>query len=128
MIKLVLVGAGGGLGAIARYLTGVGYQRLFGLERPWLATASINVLGGLLMGLLIGALAVRVSEGGERWRLLLGVGVLGGFTTFSSFSLEAVGMLERREYVTFLSYVIGSVVLSILALMLGLAAARRGLA
>jgi CrcB protein len=125
MIKLVLVGLGGGLGAMARYLTGIGYQRMFGLARPWLATAFINVAGGLLMGLLVGVLALRVSEGGDRWRLLLGVGVLGGFTTFSTFSLEAVMMLERRDYITFLGYIAGSVALSILALMVGLAFARR---
>ena len=123
MINLVLVGVGGAAGSIARYLTGVAYVRAAGPERPYVATFIINVLGGLLMGLLIGALAKM--GGSERTRLLLGVGVLGGFTTFSSFSLEAVMMLERRAYGTFAAYVAGSVVVSILALMLGLLLMRK---
>jgi CrcB protein len=125
MINLALVGAGGALGAVARYLTGVGYMRLAGPGHPYLATLIVNVVGGLLMGLLVGLLALKVSEGGDRLRLLLAVGVLGGFTTFSSFALEAVLMLERRSYGAFFGYVAGSVVFSILALMLGLLVARR---
>ena len=125
MINILLVGLGGGLGAIARYLTGVGNGRLFGAGQPYLATAFINVLGGLLMGVLVGLLAVRVSEDGMRLRLLLGVGVLGGFTTFSTFSIEAVSMLERRAYGTMAAYVVGSAVFSILAVMLGLLVARK---
>ena len=128
MIKLLLVGAGGASGAIARYLTGLAYMRLFGSSRPYLATAFINVTGGLLMGLLVGLLALKVAEGGERWRLLLGVGVLGGYTTFSSFSLEAVMLMERREYGAMSVYVIGSVLLSLLSLMFGLFVARRAFA
>lgn len=125
MMNLVFVGAGGAAGAMARYLTGLGYGRLFGPSQPYLATLVVNVTGGLLMGLLVGTLALKVSEGGERWRLLLGVGVLGGFTTFSAFALEAVAMLERRAYGAFAGYVTGSVAFSLLALMLGLWIARR---
>lgn len=125
MMNLVLVGAGGAAGAIARYLAGVAYTRTVGLQQPYLATLIVNVVGGLLMGLLIGVLALKVSEGGDRWRLLLGVGALGGFTTFSSFALEAVMMLQRRAYGAFAGYVTGSVALSILALILGLAIARK---
>ena len=123
MINLVLVGVGGAAGSIARYLTGVAYVRAAGASQPYMATAIINVVGGLLMGLLIGVLAK--TGGSDRVRLLLGVGVLGGFTTFSSFSLEAVMMLERRAYGTFAAYVAGSVVVSILALMLGLLLMRK---
>lgn len=125
MINLALVGAGGALGAVARYLTGVGYARVAGPSHPYVATLIVNVIGGLLMGLLVGLLALKVSEGGDRLRLLLAVGVLGGFTTFSSFALEAVLMLERRSYGVFFGYVAGSVVFSILALMAGLVIARR---
>ncbi|HTK35150.1 MAG TPA: fluoride efflux transporter CrcB [Caulobacteraceae bacterium] len=125
MINLLLVGVGGATGAMARYLTGVGYGRLFGPGQPYLATAFINVLGSLLMGVLVGVLALKVSEAGMRWRLLLAVGVLGGFTTFSSFSLEAVLMLERRAYGAMAAYILGSVVFSILGLMLGLLAVRK---
>ena len=125
MINLALVGAGGAAGAMARYLTGQAVGRLTAPGQPHLATLTVNILGGLLMGLLVGALALKLNESGERWRLLLGVGVLGGFTTFSAFSLDAVQMLERREYVPMFAYIAASVVLSILALMLGLAIARR---
>jgi CrcB protein len=124
MINLALVGAGGALGAMARYLAGQTFLRLFGPAQPYLATLIVNVTGGLLMGLLVGLLALKLNDA-ERWRLLLGVGVLGGFTTFSAFALEAVGMLERRTYGAMAAYVTGSVVLSILALMLGLILARR---
>ena len=123
MINLLLVGIGGATGAIARYLAGVAYVRAAGPSQPYMATAIVNVLGGLAMGLLIGLLAR--TGGSDRVRLLLGVGVLGGFTTFSSFSLEAVMMLERKAYGTFAAYVAGSVVLSILALMLGLLLMRK---
>lgn len=128
MINLLLVGAGGAVGAMARYLTGVGYGRLVGLNRPWLATLTVNVLGGFLMGFLVGALALRISEGGERLRLLLAVGVLGGFTTFSSYALDAVMMIQRRDYGAATAYVVGSVVFSILGLMSGLVMARKVLA
>ena len=128
MVNLLLVFLGGGTGAVCRYLAGVGYGRAFGLVRGWLAIGGINVLGGLLMGCLVGLLAMRGGAGQERWRLLLGVGVLGGFTTFSSFSLDTVLMLQRREYGTAATYVVGSVVLSVLAVMAGLFVTRRGLA
>ncbi len=126
MINLVLVGAGGAAGAIARYLTGVAWMRTAGPAQPYLATLICNVLGGLLMGLLIGVLAHK--GGSERARLLLAVGVLGGYTTFSSFTLEAVMMIERRAYGTFAAYVLGSVVLCLLALMAGLLLTRKLLA
>ncbi len=129
-MNLVLVFVGGGLGAVARYLGGVGFVRAFGPTQPYIATALINVLGGFLMGALVSWMALRGAPtgGGERWRLLLGVGVLGGFTTFSSFSLEAVSMLQRKAYGVAAVYVGGSVVLSILGLMLGLVLMRRMLA
>jgi CrcB protein len=125
MNNLLLVGAGGAAGAMARYLTGVAYGRTFGPNQPYLATFAVNVLGGLMMGLLIGYLAFKGGVGSERLRLLLGVGVLGGYTTFSSFSLEAMLMIERRAYGALAGYVAGSVVFSILALALGLMLARK---
>lgn len=127
-MNLVFVFLGGGVGAVTRYLFSVGYLRAAGPTQPYMATALINVLGGFVMGVLVAWLAFRGGANAERWRLLLGVGVLGGFTTFSSFSLEAVGMLQRKAYGVAATYVAGSVVLSILALMLGLVLARRALA
>jgi CrcB protein len=75
------------------------------------------------MGLLAGSLA-RFGQGGEQWRVLLGVGVLGGFTTFSAFSLDAFNMIERGDWVPALGYVLVSVIGSIAALALGLGAMR----
>ena len=125
MVNLVLVFVGGGSGALARYLFGVAWVRALGPNTSFPATFAINVLGGLLMGLLIGSLALRGGAGQERWRLLLAVGVLGGFTTFSSFSLETVLMIQRRAYGLAAGYVAGSVVLAVLAVVLGLMIMRR---
>jgi CrcB protein len=125
-MNILIVFAGGGFGAVCRYLFGLGFARLGGTEHPYLATLMINVLGSILMGVLIGALA-RGGEMGDRWRLLLGVGVLGGFTTFSAYSLEAVMLIERKAYVLAGSYIIGSVVLGVLGLMVGLTVMRRAL-
>jgi CrcB protein len=128
MVNLLLVFFGGGAGAICRYLAGVGYGRAFGPKQPYLAIFGINVLGGLLMGALVGYLALRGGEAQEKWRLLLAVGVLGGFTTFSSFSLDTVLMIERRAFGAAAGYVAGSVILSILAVMVGMFVMRKALA
>ena len=116
MIPFLLVGAGGALGAMARY--GVGRALPAG-GWPW-ATFAVNITGGLLMGLLIGWLAARGGAGQEPWRLFLAVGVLGGFTTFSAFSLEIVLLFQRGEAGMALIYAAASTLLAVLALMLGL--------
>ena len=82
------------------------------------------MVGSLLMGVLAGWLAFR-GDGGQQLRLLLGTGVLGGFTTFSAFSLETVLMIERREFAPAAVYVIGSVAIGVAALFVGLWLARR---
>jgi CrcB protein len=87
-------------------------------------TMAANVIGGFLMGLLAGWLALKVSGGANLW-LFLGVGLLGGFTTFSAFSLDAFLMYEKKAYGSLLGYVGGSVILSIGALMIGLILARK---
>ena len=125
MEKLALVALGGAFGSVARYLTGVAAGRLVRLSAPWLGTFTVNIVGGCLMGLLVGYLAHRGGAGQERWRLLLAVGVLGGYTTFSSFSLDAALMIERRAYGPAGLYVAASVALSVGALFFGLATARR---
>ncbi|MGI9168858.1 MAG: fluoride efflux transporter CrcB [Caulobacteraceae bacterium] len=125
MERLLLVALGGAVGSMARYLTGAGALRLVGLRAPWASTLVVNVLGGCLMGLLVGVLAHRGGEGQQRLRLLLAVGVLGGFTTFSAFSLDAALMVQRREYGLAGAYVAGSALLSIAALFGGLLVARR---
>lgn len=121
MTRFLLVAAGGALGAMARY--GVG--RWFpATSFPW-PTLTVNVIGGLLMGLLVGWLALRSTGHGESIRLFAAVGVLGGFTTFSAFSLEAMQMIERRQLWTATGYAAASVILSVAALFLGLMIARR---
>lgn len=127
MQTLLLVAAGGATGAVARYLLGVQALRSLGGGWPY-GTLAANVLGGFLMGVLIGVLALRGGADQERWRLLLGVGVLGGFTTFSAYSLEVVLMIERRAYAQAALYSAGSVVLSVAALFAGLILMRRLLA
>jgi len=120
-MNLVLVMAGGAVGAGARYLTGRAALYALGPGWPW-GTLIANVSGGLLMGVLVGAL-LRWN-GGEAWRLLLGVGVLGGFTTFSSFTLELVNMTQRGEWWAAAAYVAVSVAGAFAALLGGLALVR----
>jgi CrcB protein len=118
MLNFLLVGAGGALGAMLRY----GAGRLLPMGSwPW-ATFTVNILGGLLMGLLAGWLAAR--GGSESWRLFLGVGMLGGFTTFSAYSLEVALMVERGQPGLALAYALASMALSVAALFLGLWAMR----
>lgn len=121
MTRFLIVAAGGALGAMARY--GLG-RLLPAAGWPW-PTLIANVAGGLLMGLLAGWLAFRAGAHGETIRLFAAVGVLGGFTTFSAFSLETVLMIQRRDFATAAGYVAASVVLSVAALFLGLMIARR---
>ena len=121
MTRFLIVAAGGALGAVARY--GIG-RLLPATGWPW-ATMTVNVVGGLLMGLLAGWLAFRGEADSESLRLFAAVGVLGGFTTFSAFSLEAAVMIERRQLAMAGGYVAASVVLSIAALFVGLMVARR---
>ncbi len=121
MTRFLIVAAGGALGAVARY--GVG-RVLPATGWPW-PTLTVNVVGGLLMGLLTGWLAFRGTGQGETIRLFAAVGVLGGFTTFSAFSLETALMIERRQFGMAGGYALASVGLSVAALFLGLIIARR---
>ncbi|MBX7249592.1 MAG: fluoride efflux transporter CrcB [Caulobacteraceae bacterium] len=124
MMNWLWVAMGGAAGAVARYGLGTATGRWLGHGWPW-GTLAANVLGGILMGLLTGWLALRGGLEQERWRLLLGVGALGGFTTFSAFSLETVLMIERREWASAAAYVSLSVVLAIAALVAGLWLGRK---
>ena len=121
MPPIFLVMIGGAMGAGARHLVGIGMFTRFGAGFPY-ATLSVNILGGLLMGLLVGVLARTGAT--EGWRLLLGVGVLGGFTTFSAFSLDVVLIAERGASMLALAYVLASMIGSILALFAGLSLIR----
>lgn len=121
MTRLLIVAAGGAFGAVARY--GVG-RLLPATGWPW-PTLTVNVVGGLLMGLLAGWLAFRGGAQGETIRLFAAVGLLGGFTTFSAFCLETALMIEKRQFALASGYVAASMVLSTAALFLGLMIARR---
>lgn len=118
----LLVALGGGVGAWLRFVVG----RLVGaMAFPW-ATLAVNVSGSLAMGLLAGWLA-RHGSGGETWRLLLGVGLLGGFTTFSAFSLDLVELIQRGQAGAAGAYALISVVAGIAGLFAGLAVMRPAL-
>jgi CrcB protein len=123
MIPFVLVGLGGAIGAMARYGTGVVVGALWRDPFP-LATLLINVVGSLAMGLLIGWLARTLPSGQHEIRLFVAVGILGGYTTFSAFSLDAMTLIERGDLWQAAVYIIGSVILSILALFAGLLLVR----
>jgi len=114
----LLVMLGGAIGALARYQFGRMAGHMFGLAFPY-GTLGVNVIGGFLMGALAGWLA-RFGHGGEQLRLLVAVGILGGFTTFSSFSLEVVLMMERGQIALSAMYAGVSVIASVAALFAGL--------
>lgn len=124
MTRLLLVGLGGAIGSMARYCVGQGAARLFPAAAWPVGTLIVNVVGGLAMGLLVGWMGLRAGAGQENLRVFAAVGVLGGFTTFSAFSLETVLMIERRDYGMALAYVGLSVVLAVAALFAGLMLAR----
>lgn len=118
-MHLIYVALGGALGAAARHLVGMMSLRLFGSSFP-IGTFIVNVTGSFLMGALIAYLVKKEGVDSAQWRLFLATGVLGGFTTFSAFSLDAVLLWERGQISGAIFYVLGSVVLSILALVAGL--------
>jgi len=116
------VAAGGASGALARWWMAAWVARVVGSQFPF-GTLAVNVAGGLAMG-LVTATAAHVWQMPPVLRSFLTVGVLGGFTTFSAFSLEMATMLERGQTVAALAYAIASVVLSVLALLAGMALVR----
>jgi CrcB protein len=124
MNGFLLVALGGGLGASLRYGAGLAAARLFAGGWPY-GTFFVNVTGSLAMGLLVGWLALKAGEGGDQLRLFLATGVLGGFTTFSAFSLEAADMIRAGALGQAASYVSLSVGLGVGALFLGLALAQK---
>ena len=124
------VALGGAIGAVLRHQMGRGMTHWLGVQAvttfPW-ATLAVNVVGSLAMGLLAGFLARHGPPGplgGEYWRLFLGVGLLGGFTTFSSFSLEMMMLIERGQALQALTYALISVLAGLTALYVGLIVMR----
>lgn len=123
MNAILLVFVGAGAGGVLRHLTNVACLRWCGPQFPW-GTLAVNVVGSLAMGVLAGWLAVRTGPWTGHMKLLLLTGVLGGFTTFSAFSLDAVALWERGATLEAALYVGASVALSIIALVIGLMLAR----
>jgi CrcB protein len=123
LVASLHVAIGGAVGAVLRYQTGRAMTAWLGAPAmsvfPW-ATLAVNALGSLLMGMLAGWLARHGNVGSEQLRLLLGVGLLGGFTTFSAFSLESALMIERGQAGLAALYIGGSVAAGVLALFAGL--------
>lgn len=127
MNSFLLVAAGGAIGATLRHGAGILSVRHLPATWPW-ATFSVNLLGGFAMGLVAGWFALKPAEGGQDLRLLLATGVLGGFTTFSAFSLETMNMLRSGEAGKAFAYAALSVIFSVAALGLGLWIAKRAFA
>ena len=125
MLNFLLVGLGGGVGAMTRYGVSLAMPAPQGAW-PW-ATFMINVTGSLLIGVLAGWVSAK-GEAGEPWRLLLGVGVLGGYTTFSAYSLETLRLIERNDVAGAAAYSVGSVLAGLTAVALGVAIAKRVIA
>ncbi|MEA2887857.1 MAG: fluoride exporter [Bradyrhizobium sp.] len=121
-MNYLLVFLGGGLGSTLRHIINVASARAFGTAFPY-HTFIINITGSIVMGLIAGYLAFK-GEASQPWRLFLMTGILGGYTTFSAFSLDAALLYERGEIGLALFYVLGSVVFSIAGLFAGLALVR----
>ena len=126
MIATLYVALGGAVGAAGRHLVNLAMLRLMGPAFPW-GTLTVNIVGSLLMGVLIELLALRYSASQET-RLFLATGVLGGFTTFSAFSLDVAVLMERKQTMLAALYIAGSVGASIGALFFGLWLVRSALA
>ena len=124
MTSYLLVFLGAGIGGALRHGVNLGCARYGGVAFPW-GTLTVNVAGSFIMGALAAWLALRAGEGwSQPLRLFLATGILGGFTTFSAFSLDAVLIWERGEAGLAAAYAAGSVVLSIAGLVAGLALVR----
>ena len=127
MNHLVLIALGGAAGASARHLVGQAALRWIGPEWPY-GTLAVNILGGFFMGLLVGWIAMTGRPDATALRYTLGVGLLGGFTTFSAFSLEVVLMIERKQAAAAAGYAALSVAGAVAALFVGLMLARKAFA
>lgn len=118
MFQLLLVAVGGAIGSVMRHLVGMASLRLLGPNYPW-GTLAVNLAGGFAMGLFIEFLGRRLGASAE-WRLFVATGIMGGFTTFSAFSLDVAVLWERGQAAAATGYVLASVIGAILALFLGL--------
>ena len=124
MQSVLIVFAGGGLGAVARHLINLSVSRVIGSDFPW-GVMLINVSGSVIMGMAAAYFAFKAdATWSQPLRLFMTTGILGGYTTFSAFSLDVALLWERGEPLHALVYVLGSVILSVLGLFAGLAVIR----
>lgn len=122
MNSIFAVAVGGAIGATGRYLFNLQMLRLLGPNFPW-GTFGVNVIGSFIMGLVAGLFALRLDLSPEM-RSFITTGILGGFTTFSAFSLDVANMIERGQHAIAAAYIGGSVALGLAGLFLGLWIAR----
>jgi fluoride exporter len=122
MLSFVWVALGGAIGSLLRFGVNLAAPRLMGQDFPW-ATLTVNVVGSFLIGLFTAVLAEKFADQPDL-RLFLTTGVLGGFTTFSAFSLDVFGLMQRGENSLALIYALASVALSILAVFGGFMVSR----
>lgn len=122
MPTILWVALGGAIGSAARYGVNVWAGRMLGSEFPW-HTFIVNVVGCFAMGVLVELMALKLNIGNET-RAFLTTGILGGFTTFSAYSLDFAVLVERKSYSTALAYGTGSVALSLIAVFAGLSLVR----
>lgn len=123
-LAAITVFLGAGIGGVLRWVVGMTAARWFGYTFPW-GTLIVNISGSAIMGLLAGFLLSRPDAG--HWqtaRLFMMTGVLGGYTTFSSFSLEAIALWEEGQMWAAAGYCLGSIVLAFAGLMIGHVAVR----
>ena len=123
MHAYLIVFVGAGLGGALRHGVNVAALRVLGSGFPY-GTLTVNIVGSLVMGLLTGSFALK-ADPGQTWRLFLTTGMLGGFTTFSAFSLDTALLYERGTLGLMALYVVASVVVSIAALFAGLSIMRQ---
>jgi fluoride exporter len=119
---VLAVAVGGAIGSVARYLVAIGSGKIFGTNFPW-GILIINVTGSFLIGVFVGLFATKWDLP-QSVRIFLTVGICGGYTTFSTFSLDSYYLMERGQLLMALAYIVGSVALSICALVGGLYLAR----
>jgi CrcB protein len=123
MLQMIAIAGGGAIGALLRFWVSNGIYQLVGRAFPW-GTLAVNVIGSFLMGVLFVLLLERSLLGAE-WRAAVLVGLLGAFTTFSTFSIETLTLIEQADYLKAVFNAVFSVVVCVLACWLGLALARQ---
>ncbi len=119
MMTWAYVALGGAIGSVFRYLMQTLIGQYAGVDFPY-GTLIVNITGSVLMGIFIGSMARMLPQHAQELRLLIAVGILGGYTTFSSFSLDAITLLEEGKFMAMSVYVVSSVVLSLAGLYAGL--------